>query len=190
MNPLNIGTASAAFVVASGTLLATPSPMTSGSGSGALPYPAAAGSGVVVNEFAPGVFVELRNNSLSTVDIGGYNLWLCGPEGVATEVRVGLGSTLPPDGFYLVASSSFTGAPADQSYRGTLPGSGALLLDPDHAWADGTAVVAGSPCGEGEPAPTCPQSSTARDALSTDTGANDTDFSCRTRSPGEPNPAR
>lgn len=97
-------------------------PVPSGSGSGVPPDRVAAGSGVVVNEFVPGGYVELRNTTPSTVDIGGHVLWLCGPDGVSTEVRVSLGMTLSPGDFYLVASSSFTGAAADQTYRGTLPG--------------------------------------------------------------------
>lgn len=163
--------------------------MPSGSGSGVPPDEVAAGSGVVVNEFTPGSYVELRNTSLSTVDIGGHYLWLCAPDGALTELRVSMGRSLAPGEFHLVASSSFTGAPADQTYQGVLPGGGAVLLDPDHVWADGTAVVADSPCGEGAPAPPCPQAATARDVRSTDTGDNVTDFSCRNRSPGEPNPA-
>ena len=188
---MNIGTASVAtaFVVASGALFATPAPVTSGSGSGRPPDEVATGSGVVVNEFAPGVYVELRNTASSTVDIGGYHLWLCGPDGLATEMRVGLGQTLDPGAFYLVASSSYTGSPADQTYRGPLPGGGAVLLDWDYRWTDGTAVVADSPCGEGTPAPACPQAATARDQESTDTGDNVADFSCRDRSPGDANPA-
>ncbi len=187
---MNIGTATVAtaLVVASSALLATPAPVTSVSGSGRPPDEVTAGSGVVVNEFAPGVYVELRNTSSSTVDIGGYHLWLCGPDGLATELRVGLGQTLDPGGFYLVASSSFTGTPADQTYRGPLPGGGAVLLDWDYHWTDGTAVVADSPCGEGTPAPLCPQAATARDVRSTDTGDNVADFTCRDRSPDEPNP--
>jgi hypothetical protein len=187
---LHIGTtvvAATAFVVAAGAPLAPPSPVPSGSGSGRPPEEVAAGSGVVVNEFVPGGYVELRNTTPSTVDIGGYVLWLCGPDDVRSEVRVSLGMAVAPGEFYLVASSSFTGAAADQIYRGTLPGGGAVLLDPDHAWADGTAVVAGSPCGEGPPAPTCPDAATARDAAGTDTGSNVADFSCRYRSPGAPN---
>lgn len=176
-----------AFVLAS----SAPSPYASAAGSG-VPYGnAAAGSGgaggVVVNEFAPGAYVELHNGSMSTVDIGGFNLWLCGPDEVTTEVRVSLGRSLSPGEFYVLASSSFTGGPVDQTYREVLPGGGVVLLDPDYAWADGTAVVADSPCGEGQPAPECPKTSTARDAGSTDTGSNVTDFACRVRSPGEPN---
>ncbi|GAB1510577.1 hypothetical protein [Actinophytocola sp. KF-1] len=187
---MTIGTATVAtaLVVASSALFATPVPVPSGPGSGRSPARVAAGSGVVVNEFAPGVYVELRNTSSSTVDIGGYHLWLCGPDGLATELRVGLGRPLDAGAFYLVASSSYTGAPADQTYRGPLPGGGAVLLDRDFTWTDGTAVVADSPCGEGTPAPACPLAATARDVRSTDTGDNVADFSCRDRSPGETNP--
>lgn len=190
---LSIGTAivSAAYLVSSALPPTTPSPAMSVAGSGAPLAVVAAGSGaagdVVVNEFAPGTYVELRNVSESTVDISGFNLWLCGPNDVTTTVRVGLGQRLDAGGFYVVASSSFTGAPVDQTHTGVLPGGGAVLLDPDFAWADGTAVVADSPCGEGAPAPACSRGSTARDVVSTDTGSNVADFSCRTRSPGEPN---
>jgi hypothetical protein len=193
VSTLNIGTTAivaAASVFASSALPVAPPPGVLIAGSGVPLGQAAAGSGaVVVNEFAPGAYVELRNNSLSTVDIGGFNLGLCGPDGVTAEVRVSLGRALAPGDFYVIASSSFTGAPADQTHWDVLPGGGAVLLDPDHAWGDGTAVVADSPCGEGVPAPTCPQASTARNAVSTDTGSNIADFACRIRSPGEPNPA-
>jgi len=175
---LNIGT-TAIVVAAFVFTLAAPSP---------IEEVAAGSGGVVVNELAPGAYVELRNNSLSTVDIGGFTLWLCGFEDVTTEVRVSLGRTLSPGEFYVVASSSYTGAPADQIYRGVLPVSGAALLDAEHVWADGVTVTAHSPCGEGPPAPACPQASTARDAASTDTGSNAADFACRTRSPRESNP--
>jgi hypothetical protein len=186
---LNIGTAPVvtALAVAASALLATPAPSTSGSGSGWSPTEVAAGSGVVVNEFAPGGYVELHNTSSSTVDIGGYHLQLCGQDGSTTELRVGLDQTLPGDGFYLVASMSFTGAPADQTFGGALPEGGAVLLDRDYRWTDGTAVTPDSPCGEGTPAPACPLAATARDALSTDTGDNVADFTCRARSPGAPN---
>lgn len=187
---MNIGTApvTTALVVVTSALLAMPAPNPSGSGSGWSPAAVAAGSGVVVNEFAPGGYVELRNITSSTMDVGGYHLLLCRQDGATTELRVGLGQTLAPGGFYLVASMSFTGAPADQTYGGALPDGGAVLLDRDHRWADGTAVAPDSPCGEGTPAPACPLTATARDALSTDTGDNVADFACRDRSPGEPNP--
>jgi hypothetical protein len=187
---LNNGTATvaAAFVVTTGALLATPTPAASVSGSGRSPDGVAAGSGVVVNEFAPGGYVELRNATSSTMDIGGYHLWLCGQDGSTTELRVSLGQELGPGGFYLVASASFTGTPVDQTFGGTLPEGGAMLLDWDYRWTDGTAVTPDSPCGEGTPAPACPQAATARDARSSDTGDNVADFSCRDRSPGEPNP--
>lgn len=184
---MHIGTAPVATALAV-TLLATPAPNQSGSGSGRSPDGVAAGSGVVVNEFAPGGYVELHNATSSTVDIGGYHLLLCGDDGPPTELRVGLGQELAPGGFYLVASTSFTGAPADQTYRGALPTGGAVLLDREYRWADGTAVTPDSPCGEGAPAPACPLTATARDALSTDTGDNVADFACRDRSPGAPNP--
>lgn len=174
-------------LAATALVVAPLSPVPSASGSGAPPDEVAAGSGVVVNEFVPGWYVELRNTTASTVDVGGHLLWLCEPDGTRAEVRVSLGVALAPGEFHLVASSSFTGAAADQVYRGTLPGGGAVLLDPDHAWVDGTAVVAGSPCGEGVPAPTCPEAATARDAVGTDTGSNAEDFSCRHRSPDGPN---
>ena len=185
-----IGTApaAAALAVTASALLATPAPHPSGSGSGWSPVEVAAGSGVVVNEFAPGGYVELHNTTTSTVDIGGYHLVLCGQDGPPTDLRVGLGQALAPGGFYLVASMSFTGAPADQTYGGALPDGGAVLLDREYRWADGTAVTPDSPCGEGTPAPACPLAATARDALSTDTGDNVADFACRARSPGEPNP--
>jgi hypothetical protein len=188
---LNIGTTAIvalAFVLAENAVPATASQAASAIGSGGSPEEAATGPGVVVNEFVPGTYVELHNNSPSTVDISGFTLWLCGPDAVADEVRLGMGRTLASGDFYVVASSSFTGAPADQIYRGVLPGSGAVLLDPDDAWTDGAAVVANSPCGEGAPAPVCAQAATARDAYSTDTGSNAADFACRTRSPGGLNP--
>jgi hypothetical protein len=183
----------AASVFAWNAQSAVPSAVSSVAGSGELPGKVAAGSGdaggVVVNEFVPGTYVELHNSSASTVDIGGFRLWLCGSDGVATEGRVALGRLLFPGDFYVVASSSFTGgAPVDQTYQGVLPDGGAVLLDPDYVWVDGAAVVADSPCGEGAPAPVCPQASTARDAASTNTGSNAVDFACRPRSPGEPNP--
>lgn len=163
-------------------------PPTLAAGSGVPQVPAATGSGsVVVNEIAAGTYVELRNVSESTVDVGGFNLWLCGATDVTGTARVAFGQRLDPDGFYLLASSSFTGAPADQTYSGSLPSGGAVLLDPEYGWADGVAVVADSPCGEGDPAPVCPQAATARDTISTDTNRNGSDFSCRLRSPGEPN---
>lgn len=188
---MNIGTAPVAtgLAVAACALLAPPAPNPSGSGSGWSPDAVAAGSGVVVNEFAPGGYVELRNTTPSTVDISGYHLLLCGRNGPPAELRVGLGQELAPGGFYLVASTSFTGAPADQTYGGTVPEGGAVLLDRDYRWADGAAVTPDSPCGEGTPAPACPLAATARDTLSTDTGDNVADFACRDRSPGAPNPA-
>lgn len=143
-----------------------------------------------MNEFAPGVYVELRNNTGSTVDIGGFGLWLCGPGAVLTEVRVSQGQTLSPGGFYVIAASSFTGGQADQIVGDVLPGGGAMLLDADHGWVDGIAVTAECAAGgEGAPAPACGPASTARDAAGTDTGRNAADFVCRIRSPGEPNPA-
>jgi hypothetical protein len=183
----------AASVFASNAQPAVPSPVSSVAGSGELPGGMAAGSGaaagVVVTEFVPGLYVELHNSSKSTVDIGGFKLWLCGRDGVTSEARVAFGRPLSPGDFYVVASSSFTGgAPVDQIYQGVLPDGGAVLLDPDYVWVDGAAVVADSPCGEGAPAPTCPLASTARDAASTDTGRNAVDFACRPRSPGEPEP--
>jgi hypothetical protein len=161
---LNIGTAPVAtgLAVAACALLAPPVPNPSGSGSGWSPRAVAAGSGVVVNEFTPGGYVKPRNATPSTVDISG---------------------------FHLVASTSFTGAPADQTYGGTMPDGGAVLLDRDYRWTDGAAVTPDSPCGKGTPAPACPLAATARDALSTDTGDNVADFACRDRSPGVPNPA-
>lgn len=189
MGPLNIGTT--AIVLAVFVFMPTaPSPIPSVAGSGVPIEEVATGSGaVVVNEFAAGAYVELRNDTPSVVDIGGFTLWLCGFDDVTTEVRVNLGRLLSPGELYVVASSSYTGAPADQTYRGVLPGGGAALLDPDHAWVDGAAVVAHSPCGEGPPAPVCPPASVARDAAGEDTGSNAADFACRTRSPGEQNPA-
>jgi hypothetical protein len=185
---LNIGTT--AIVAAFAFMPTAPSPIPSVAGSGVPLEEVATGSGaVVVNEFASGAYVELRNNAPSVVDISGFSLWLCELDGVATEVRVSLGRALSPGEFYVLASASYTGAPADQTYRGVLPGGGATLLDPDHAWVDGAAVVAHSPCGEGPPAPVCPQASVARDAAGADTGSNAADFACRTRSPGEQNPA-
>jgi hypothetical protein len=191
VDQLNIGTAGivvAAFAWVSSALTASPwSP--SVAGSGVPPTPVAAGPGVVVvNEFVPGAYVELHNTSKSTVDVSGFGLWLCDAGSAATEVRIAFGQTLSPGGFYVVASSSFTGAPVDQIYWDVLPGDGAMLLDPDHGWADGVAVAAGSPCGEEAPAPECGQGSTARDAVSADSGSNAADFACRARSPGEPNP--
>jgi hypothetical protein len=180
---LNFGTT--AIVVAACLFVVDALPATR---TGAPPEEAVAGSGVVVvNEFAAGAYVELRNTSRSTVDISGFNLWLCGSGVVATELRMSLGQTLSPGDFYIVASSSFTGAPADQIYWGVLPSGGAMLLDPDYGWVDGIAVATRSPCGEGRPAPACGQASTARDAMGTDTGDNATDFACRARSPGTVN---
>lgn len=191
VDQLNIGTTGivvAAFVFVSSALAAS-TRVPSAAGSGAPPTPVAAGPGVVVvNEFVPGAYVELRNASKSTVDITGFGLWLCDAGSAATEVRVAFGQTLSPSGFYVVASSSFTGSPVDQVYWDVLPSGGAMLLDPDHGWADGVAVGAGSPCGEGPPAPECGQAATARDAGSVDSGSNAADFACRTRSLGEPNP--
>jgi hypothetical protein len=167
---------------------ALPAGPSSAAGAGAPPAGAGAGSGVVVvNEVVAGAYVELRNNSRATMDISGFELRLCGPSVVVAELRLSLGQTLSPGEFYVVASSSFTGAPADQTYWDVLPGGGVLLLDPDHEWVDGVAVAAHSPCGEGTPAPACGQASTARDAVSADTGSNAADFTCRARSPGEPN---
>jgi hypothetical protein len=150
------------------------------------PVPAA-GPSVVVNEFADGAYVELLNVSRSTVDIGGFELWLCGAHGLSGEVRIALDRPLFSGDFYVVASSSFTGGTADQIVAGALAGTGVVLRDHEHGWVDGVAVVAESPCGEGDPAPACRNASTARDPAGTDTGRNDADFSCRWRSPGGPN---
>jgi hypothetical protein len=150
--------------------------------------PAVAGhDAVVVNEFAAGRYVELRNVSMSTVDIGGFKLYLCDRYGVTGEVRIALDAQLPGGDFYLVAAPTFTGDAADQVYSGVLPRGGAALHDPDLGWVDGTAVVAGSPCGEGDPAPDCRSGSVARDADSVDTGRNAADFTCRPLSPRAPN---
>ncbi len=192
MDQLNIGATGIVVAAFVSSVLSAPPPIPSVVGFGALPVPvpAAAGPGVVVvNEFVPGAYVELRNVSGSTVDISGFGLWLCGSGAPEVEVRIGLGKALSPSDFYVVASSSFTGAPADQVYWDVLPGEGAVLIDPDQAWVDGVAVAAHSPCGEGVPAPTCGSASTARDAVSTDTGNNSADLVCRSRSPGERNPA-
>lgn len=153
--------------------------------------PASAGvtvsDSVVVNEFAAGKFIELRNISDSPVDIGGFKLWLCGPNGVIADPRMALGAVLEPGDFWVFASSSYTGGTVHQSYNGVFPTGGAALIDLDYAWVDGVATVAGSPCGEGGRAPQCPLASTARDSASTDTDSNAVDFACRGRSPGEVN---
>jgi hypothetical protein len=158
---------------------------------GLWPTPAVATSGgseaIVVNEVAAGKYVELRNVSRSTVDISAYNLWLCDNNAVVSHQRLAVGRELDPGAFYVLAASSFTGGPVDQTYRGALPRGGAMLLDPGYGWVDGVAVVANSPCGLGNPAPACPGEATARDADSTNTGDNARDFTCRTMSPGEPN---
>lgn len=141
----------------------------------------------MVNELAAGKYVELRNVSSSTVDISGFNLWLCDAHAVAGHLRLAVGRELDPGEFYVLAASSFTGGAADQVYPGALPRGGAMLLDPGYGWLDGVAVVAQSPCGLGDPAPDCPDGATARDPDSTDTGDNARDFACRTMSPGVAN---
>lgn len=146
------------------------------------------GSGaIVVNELAAGRYVELRNVAQSTMDISGYNLWLCDADGVVSHQRLAVGQALEPGGFYVFAAASFSGGPVDQTYRGTFPRGGAMLLDPGYGWVDGVAVVPDSPCGVGDPAPACPGEATARDASSTSSGDNARDFTCRTMSPGAPN---
>lgn len=149
--------------------------------------PVANTGSIVVNEIAAGAYVELRNVSPSTVDIGGFNLWLCDAGDVVSHLRLAIGRQLHPGGFYVLASSSFTGGVADQTYSGVLPRGGAVLLDPGYGWVDGVSVDRRSPCGTGDPAPACPFAGTARDLDSTNTGNNAADFSCRTMSPGEPN---
>jgi hypothetical protein len=152
------------------------------------PAPATRPGPVVVNELAADRYIELRNVSESTVDIGGFELWLCDTGGgVRGTLRIAVGPALAAGETYVIAAAEFTGAPADQTYAGRFPRGGAALLDLDHGWVDGVAVVADSPCGEADPAPECPHASTARDPASTDTGRNATDFSCRRCSPGEPN---
>jgi hypothetical protein len=142
---------------------------------------------IVVNEIASGAYVELRNVTQSTVDMSGFNLWLCGANEVVGRARLAVGHHLNPGGFYLFASSSFTGAAADQVYAGALPSGGVMLLDASYGWVDGVAVVADSPCGAGIPAPACPLSATGRDAESTNTRDNSRDFACQMSTPSEPN---
>jgi hypothetical protein len=150
--------------------------------------PMSAGAGVVVvNEIAAGSYIELHNVSMSTVDIGGFELWLCDPSELTGAVRIALDQRLSGGEFYLIGTSSFTGATVDQVYAGVFPGGGVVLRNPEQDWADGVAVVAESPCGEGAPAPACQGRSTARDAVSTDSGRNAADFSCRWRSPRQRN---
>lgn len=142
---------------------------------------------IVVNEFAAGKFIELRNVSDSTVDIGGFKLWLCGPNGLIGDPRIALGAVLEPGDFWVFASSSYTGGTVHQSYNGVFPTGGAALLDLALTWVDGVATVAGSRCGEGSRAPQCPGWATARDSASTDTDSNAVDFRCRVPSPAEVN---
>ncbi|HEV2782640.1 MAG TPA: hypothetical protein VGX25_24885 [Actinophytocola sp.] len=152
------------------------------------PVPTGAGS-VVINEIAVGSFVELHNVSMSTVDIGRFELRLCGAAGVTDTIHLSVGQALAAGDFYLLASSSFTGSGADQGYAGVLPSGGVALYHLERGWADGAALIADSPCGEGDPAAACPGASTARDAVGTDTGRNAADFSCQRMSPREPNEA-
>ena len=72
-------------------------------------------------------------------------------------MRISLDARLAGGDFYLIAAPAFTGDAADQVYSGALPRGGAALHDPDLGWVDGMAVVAGSPCGEGDPAPRVPE---------------------------------
>jgi hypothetical protein len=141
----------------------------------------------VINELLGGTYVEIRNVSASTTHIGGHHLWMCDAAGVAGTFRIGLGAQLPPGGYYLFASASFTGGNADQMTMDVLPTDGAMLLDRSYRWLDGVATVPNSPCGNGGSAPHCSGPATARDAASRNTGDNAFDFSCRPPTPGLPN---
>ena len=168
--------------------------------------PPVAGTAFVrVNEVATGTaaaagdeFVELANTGTAPADVGGWKLVYRSATG-SSDTTLGTippGTTIPVAGFYLLASTTYTGAtPADLSFSSGLAGAGGAV-----ALRDATAGVvdsvgwgtASNALVETAPAPappaTTPGSSIVRLLDGHDTGNNAIDFTVTsTPTPGAAN---
>ena len=153
--------------------------------------PAGCGGGrhIVVNELQVASaasmgdeFIELYNPCAGDVNLAGYSLVYRSATGTTDVLVIGLTKTITASGYLLVASTTFTGATADQTYAGSgklaAAGGGVALRDPLQALVDsvgyGTAtnmfiegaVAAAPPAGQ----------SLARMPNGVDSNHNDLDF--------------
>jgi hypothetical protein len=149
---------------------------------------------VRVNEVATGTaasagdeFVELANTGNASADIGAWKLVYRSATGSSdtTLATIPPGTTIPAGGFYLLASTTYTGAvPADLSFSSGLAGAGGAvgLRDASAALVDSVGWgTAANTLVETAPAPappaTTPTSSIVRLPDGHDSGNNSADFS-------------
>lgn len=152
--------------------------------------PEPVGTSVVVNELASrgpngsdDEFIELRNDSANTVQVGGWRIMRSDRNG-ATSILYTLpsGRTLGPGCHYLVAHGGFIfyGPPPDARYEGTYDDDGGVaLVMPDGSIVDQVGMSATSAYREGASLSPLPHDSDSRRTYSRagrDTNDNQSDF--------------
>jgi hypothetical protein len=153
---------------------------------------------VLVNELSTGTttsagdeFVELVNAGTAPADIGGFKLVYRSAAGTSdvTLATIPAGTTLAPDGFYLLGGSAYAGShPADQSFSLGLAatGGGVALRGADGVLVDSvgygsaTNAFVESHAAAPPPATDAPGSSIARLPNGHDTNDNAADFAVAT----------
>ena len=172
------------------TLTRTPGPSPT-------PSPTPTGSGVVINEFrtrgaqgANDEFIELRNDSSTVVDIGGWQIFGSNGSGGTTVRRIlDSGITLGPGCHYLLTNSNtdgYSGATAgDTTYGVAITDDGGIALRrADGSTVDQVGMSSGSAYREGSALDDFGSANTNRAYARTgnDTDSNRSDFSMRSPS--------
>jgi hypothetical protein len=171
----------------------TPAAALPGSNPGSGSATAAGADAVVIQEFTPaGLFATddeyllVRNLDNQAVDLDGWSLQACTPNGPAFTIVLG-GGEITAAGFLLIAGDGYSGfVSRDIGYSSDVPDDGGWrILDELGGHVDGVGLTEDLPCTEGDPAAHCDWESgeaISRDVDGTDTDNNRDDFACQARS--------
>ncbi|MBB5857564.1 lamin tail domain-containing protein [Amycolatopsis umgeniensis] len=126
----------------------------------------------------PAGYIDLRNTTTTTLDIGGWSVQACTGGAVPVELAtVPAGSEIAAGDHFLITGQGFGGT-VQQLVVEAIVGDGEMLLDRRGARVDSIGWAPSSPCRENQAASACPGLAQARDAVSRDTDNNKADFGC------------
>ncbi|GAB3483528.1 lamin tail domain-containing protein [Amycolatopsis cihanbeyliensis] len=154
----------------------------------ALAAPTGVGPGespMKIDELLPGPagFVVLHNTSADPIHLGGWSARACTGSGSTELAMLPAGSFVPGHGDYLIIAGGFAGTAEANLVVDSVAGNGLTLLDQSRQRVDSLGFAPHSPCRENREARLCDHLSLGRDARSTDTDDNLSDFTCQAPRP-------